>query len=645
MKRLLLTILALVAMTAGVQQVKAQEAYAVLENTTLKFYYDSQKASRNGMSLVPLEYNNGATNAPWYSMSSNIFYVDFDASFANYRPTSTAYWFCALPEILRIDGMENLKTDNVTDMRGMFYGCSRPTSLDVSHFNTAKVTTMKDMFHGCFSLTNLDVSHFNTANVTDMGGMFHSCRHLTNLDVSHFNTAKVTTMEFLFCGCNSLTNINLKSFNTSKVESMLDMFVSCTNLTSLDISNFNTEKVTNMSDMFHDCTNLTSLDISNFNTTNVTGMYRMFGGCSSLTSLDLSNFNTSNVKDMKLLFSDCTSLKTIYASNWNVNANSGYNMFLGCVSLVGGNGTTYDSNHIDNEYARIDKPGQPGYFTASDEPTTYDLWIAGIQVTEQNKDNLAELVAELSEEAMERYFEGDMEITYDDASQTLTLKNAIIYAATGYGIQSKLSSPKIKLIGENTITADNGMGVRLQPGTEASDGAIISGGGSLNIKATGVGLRSHLNLFLTDGVKITSEGDAIGFQGWKATSMDDPLANLTMTGSETMLRTKGKTEGSLVSFAELNLQDDIRIMQPSGATFVPERGIVKDNLLVNDEWVLIAKPANGDANLDGVIDIADVVAVLNAMANDSDAPQFNVNGDSAVDIADVVAVLNIMAQQ
>jgi len=276
---------------------------------------------------------------------------------------------------------------------------------------------------------------------------------------------------------------------------------------------------------------------------------------------------------------------------------------------------------------------------------TYDLWIAGTQVTKQNKNNLAELVAELSEEAMERYFEGNMEITYDDASQTLTLKNAIIYAATGYGIQSKLSSPKIKLIGDNTITADNGMGVRIQPGTEEPDKAIICGGGSLNIKASGVGLRSHLNLFLTDGVKITSEGDAIGFQGWKAVGSDDPLATLTMTGPETMLRTKGTREGSFASYGQLNLQDDIRIMQPSGATFVPNIGIVNDNQLVTDEWVLIAKPARGDVNLDGTVDIADVTAVLTAMANGSHDPQYRVNDDEVVDIADVTAILTIMAGQ
>ena len=260
---------------------------------------------------------------------------------------------------------------------------------------------------------------------------------------------------------------------------------------------------------------------------------------------------------------------------------------------------------------------------------TYDLWIAGIQVTKQNKNDIL----------------GDGKVSFDPETNTLTLKNAIIYAATGYGIQSKLSSPKIKLIGDNTITADNGMGVRIQPGTGASEGAIIYGGGSLNIKASGVGLRSHLNLFLTDGVKITSEGDAIGFQGWKATSSDDPLPTLTMTGPETMLRTKGTREGSFASYGQLNLQDDIRIMQPSGATFVPNIGIVNNNQLVTDEWVLIAKPARGDVNLDGTVDIADVTAVLTAMANGSHDPQYRVNDDEVVDIADVTAILTIMAGQ
>lgn len=31
----------------------------------------------------------------------------------------------------------------------------------------------------------------------------------------------------------------------------------------------------------------------------------------------------------------------------------------------GGNGTTYDANHVNSEYARIDTEETPGYFTAA----------------------------------------------------------------------------------------------------------------------------------------------------------------------------------------------------------------------------------------------------------------------------------------
>ncbi|MBR0527368.1 MAG: dockerin type I repeat-containing protein, partial [Prevotella sp.] len=47
-------------------------------------------------------------------------------------------------------------------------------------------------------------------------------------------------------------------------------------------------------------------------------------------------------------------------------ANSSTNMFAACTSIVGGKGTTYDANHWDKEYARIDGgPGSetPGYLT------------------------------------------------------------------------------------------------------------------------------------------------------------------------------------------------------------------------------------------------------------------------------------------
>ena len=41
-------------------------------------------------------------------------------------------------------------------------------------------------------------------------------------------------------------------------------------------------------------------------------------------------------------------------------------MFTNCTSLVGGNGTTYNSNMDGITYARIDTADNPGYFTYKD---------------------------------------------------------------------------------------------------------------------------------------------------------------------------------------------------------------------------------------------------------------------------------------
>ena len=39
-------------------------------------------------------------------------------------------------------------------------------------------------------------------------------------------------------------------------------------------------------------------------------------------------------------------------------------MFEDCDAIKGGNGTMLDKNNVDIKFARPDKKGQPGYFTA-----------------------------------------------------------------------------------------------------------------------------------------------------------------------------------------------------------------------------------------------------------------------------------------
>ena len=120
-----------------------KEPYAVLneDNTVLTFYYDTQKAARNGMSIGPFEYDydSDQPTTSWYAQCATITTVVFDPSFADCTSlTCTAFWFLTCENLTTITGIENLKTDNVTDMRFMFADCpslvgGNGTAYDAGH--------------------------------------------------------------------------------------------------------------------------------------------------------------------------------------------------------------------------------------------------------------------------------------------------------------------------------------------------------------------------------------------------------------------------------------------------------------------------------------------------------------------------------
>ena len=202
--------------------------------------------------------NSGEEKPAWEINKFNITRVVFDASFANARPTSCYAWFQEFFNLKQIEGIENLNTENVTNMSYMFKSCSNLAELDVTHFNTANVKDMSSMFRSCSSIYSLDVTHFNTANVKDMSSMFSGSFRIYSLDVTHFNTANVTSMS--------------------------NMFESCMGLSSLDVTNFNTASVRDMSYMFDGCDGLKEIYVSDkFVTDAVTKSVRMFGRCSFLS--------------------------------------------------------------------------------------------------------------------------------------------------------------------------------------------------------------------------------------------------------------------------------------------------------------------------------------------------------------------------
>ena len=299
-------------------QAQTREAYVVQseDKSTLTFYYDALRATRTGTTWGILErkYVSGEGAFPAWAGTSEeadttTVRAMFDASFRDFRPTTTACWFCDYRALKQIEGLEYLNTSEVKDMCGMFCGCSALTSLDLQHFNTQNVTDMSWMFSDCAALTSIDLNNFNTKNVTYMRGMFSDCAALTSIDLKNINTQNVTDMSGMFLGCAALKSIDLK--------------------------NFNTQNVTDITWMFSDCAALTSLDLKNFNTKKVTYMYEMFSGCSALTTI---NSNTT----------------------WQCPESEG--MFAGCTKLKGA--VSYDKNKVD---ATMANP-ETGYFTA--ESTT-----------------------------------------------------------------------------------------------------------------------------------------------------------------------------------------------------------------------------------------------------------------------------------
>ena len=368
-------------------------AYAVFDGGTRTLTFGRGLSKPAGA----YDLNEGNNEPGWLTQKENIYKVVFDASFANARPTSCYYWFSGCSKLTDIEGIENLNTENVTNMNSMFDRCSALTSLDLTNFNTAKVSDMSYMFMGCSALTTIFVSDkFVTDQVTDGRDMFHMCINLigaieydgsksdhtyANYENGYFSpeggfhayaelNKGTRTLTFrrglsksagaydLNVGNNTpewstqKDDINKvvfdASFANARPTSCYKWFDGCANLTDIEgIENLNTEKVTNMGSMFSACFDLTSLNVSNFNTQNVENMNDMFWNCLSLTSLNVSNFDTQKVKYMSNMFYNCNSLTSLDVSNFDTqNVEDMSFMFSWCEGLNSLDLSKFDTQNV-----------------------------------------------------------------------------------------------------------------------------------------------------------------------------------------------------------------------------------------------------------------------------------------------------------
>ena len=359
-----------------IQWFENKEAYAVVKGNTLTFYYDSERATREGLKYnLPnyygdtpgwTGYNNGNGN-------TTITTATFDESFKNNtRLKNTGCWFYYMKALTTINHFDYLNTANVRDMSSMFEGCTSLANLDVTNLNTANVRDMSSMFCGCSGLTTIDLSNFDMTNVTDTRSMFQDCTNLTTIYCNaDWSLGVVSESEGMFDNCPSLKGAvpfssdndndisfanptngyftgveayavvdkDLQSltfyydFNKSEHESDAnkDVFGVVNNdwdeypdhifSVTIDESMENYHGLTTTSKMFKGLYEVRGeiKGLRYLNTEHVTDMSNMFEGCQNLDSLDLSHFNTSQVTDMDYMFYGCSALEELDLSSFNTS--------------------------------------------------------------------------------------------------------------------------------------------------------------------------------------------------------------------------------------------------------------------------------------------------------------------------------------
>ena len=250
-------------------------------------------------------------------------------------------------------------------------------------------------------MKSIDVSAFDTSRVTDMGGMFEGCSSLESLDLSSFEVPKVANIKKMFCDTEKLQVIyTAAGADWSRIEKGSDVFSGCglaengktsgeyakvaggyftakakssmldtpwlsdwfynadaktktltlfqyfgtnrnvripaeaviegekygivlkgigevgifaeDNTFPADVTSISVEEGVKAAEdielLFYNCGSLTSLDLSGLDTAKTINMSYLFRCCWSLESLDLTGLDMSRVNDMSGMFQFCTHL-------------------------------------------------------------------------------------------------------------------------------------------------------------------------------------------------------------------------------------------------------------------------------------------------------------------------------------------------
>ncbi len=193
---------------------------------------------------------------------------------------------------------------------------------------------------------------------------------------------------------------------------------------------------------------------------------------------------------------------------------------------------------------------------------SYNLQIAGVQVTDANKNDLKTGNPCVTEGA----------ISYNSDTKTLTLDNVTI-STTGKvnGIRSALNGLKINLVGDNNIAADNWCAVHIeQPGTIMGSGTLNASNSKANDLAIFV---KNTSLTIQD-CTVSATGNGRGIAGYNNGG--------TLTINNATVTATGTNVGSITDFSSINL-NGCSVYSPSGAKVTGGKVTDADGIVITEE--------------------------------------------------------------
>lgn len=282
-----------------------------------------------------------------------------------------------IPEFITDDETMKTPTDNVIDMRGLFNGCRKITS--VPNISTKNVIDFSEMFKDCGLITEvpvLDVTqarlcsqmftncrslehaptlittdesipfehcsvmyglfsnctfsenpNISTKSAEDITSLFENCRNIT--EITGIKTNKAQFLSYAFKGCESL--LVAPDIDLSSSEEMLySIFEGCKSITETPTISNLSDKLKIASALFRNCEQLSKVKV--FNLKNVTDISDMFRGCLNLREVPI--FDTSKIVNMSGMFAGCISLSDIPQELNTANAINLSNLFSGCIAIT-----------------------------------------------------------------------------------------------------------------------------------------------------------------------------------------------------------------------------------------------------------------------------------------------------------------------